>query len=192
MYVYIGPDQLVCLQSTKVSCTEGFAQGLPSSIETRLIPVMAITCNGTVIGWTVSGRMGGGTQFPKLQFWRSSNQQDYRKRGEDIPVNPRNRSTCEVITQTCGQVFQCSLTTAAQVSVQPGDILGVELPPENNRGFEILFEFGTQQQHVYRQQLSSTARISSSNFYVLHQLLASVQINTGEYSISPQPHKLRH
>jgi hypothetical protein len=147
---------------------------------------MNFTCHGTVVGWTVTGeRVQGGTQYPEFQVWRADPSQGsdyYYKPGQDIPVNPEG-SECEIVTKTCGQIFQCRLRAANQVSVQPGDILGVELPPTNINGFHLYFISipGTQDHYIYRQQLQSSVNSSSHLFQQFDdQLLISLEIEPSE------------
>ena len=195
MYLVIA-GQLQCLTSTDLSCTEGTVRGLNDTIETRLLFSMSFTCLGTIVGWTVAGRMGEGTQYPKLQVWRGNSSQCddcYYKPGQDIPVDIEG-SACDIITQTCGQIFQYRLTAANQVPVQPGDILGVELPPLDDNGFELLFTSvpNTQDHFIFRYQLSSTVQVtreSGRSFQHLDdQLLVSLEINPGNRLPNTEPH----
>ena len=39
-------------------------------------------------------------------------------------------------------IFEHTLDEASQVTVQSGDILGIELPPENDQAFDILYALG--------------------------------------------------
>lgn len=149
---------------------------------------MNFTCHGTIVGWTASGRTRGGTGYPELQVWRanpSRGQDFYYKPGQDIRVDAEG-SGCEIITELCSQIFQCRLTVANQVSVQPGDILGVELPPTLQSGFELFFVSnpGTQDHFIFRQQLSSTVYASHHSIRQLDdQLLISVEIDPSEFVV---------
>ena len=182
--------QFQCLTSTNLSCTsEGSARGRPNTIETRLLFSVTFTCNGTIVGWTVAGKMGAGTLYPELQVWRANTSKGYNyfyKPGQDIPIVFEG-STCELVTQTCGQIFHCRLSPDNHVPVQAGDILGVELPPLSNSGFQLFFIDSvpdTQNHFIYRRQLSSTVTIEEvpgQSFPIIQdQLLVSVEINPGE------------
>ena len=106
------------------------------------------------------------------------------KPGRDIPVDPEG-SACDIVTQTCNQIFQCRLRAANRVSVQPGDVLGVELPQLTKSGFDLFFISipRTQDHLIYRQQLSSSVHTSSHLIRQLDdQLLISLEIQPGEYS----------
>ena len=198
MYMYeletIYTGQLQCLTSTNLSCTsEGSARGLSGTIliETRLLFSMNFICSGTIVGWTVAGKMGEGALYPELQVWRANSSQGdnyYYKPGQDIPIVFEGPgSACELVTQTCGQIFHCRLSLDNHVPVQAGDILGVELPPLNNSGFQIFFIDSvpdTQNHFIFRRQLSSTVTIeevTGQSFPIIQdQLLVSVEINPGE------------
>ena len=152
-------------------------------IETRLIPEMTFNCSGTLVEWMVSGRAGNGTMYPKLQIWRkSSRSMDlYHKIGPEIQIDAEG-SACETISQTCGQVFRCQLSSAYQVSVFSGiDIIGVELPHLDDQGFELYFTSSMNNQYVWRQELhSSSVSIDSRAFLVTDDLLLSVDVVPGE------------
>ena len=169
-----------------MSCVEGSGRGQNDSIETRLVPEMEFICNGTIVRWTVSGRAGQGTQFPKLQVWRradSVDKDEYHKQGQEIQIDAEG-SVCEEITQTCDQIFHCSLSADYQVSIQSGsDIVGVELPPVANQGFELFFMPGSQIQYIWQQELASnntTIRIGSQDNTTTDHLLLSLNISTGK------------
>ena len=187
--ICIGQSQ--CLTSTYVSCTEGSYRGLHEGIETRLLFSVNFTCYGTIVGWIVTGkRVQGRTQYPELQVWRADPSRGldyYYKPGQDIPVNP-DGSACDIVTKTCGQIFQCRLRADYQVSVQPGDILGVELPQVTVSGFHLYFisisiPEKTQDHYIYRRQLQSSVHTSSYSLrQSSDQLLISVEIEPGEQS----------
>ena len=176
-----------CMAYNLLSCTEGSERGLGSDqealVETRLIPYMKFNCNGTLVGWTVSGRAQNGTEYPKLQIWRSITDYLFQKIGQEIQIDAEG-SACEEITQTCGQVFQCRLSPANQVTVVSGiDFIGVELPHLDQQGFELYFITNrrhTYHQSVWRQEIiSSSLMISSRDFPVLDELLLSVDVLPG-------------
>ena len=176
----------VCLKSESVACVEGIGRGLNSSVETRLIPAIEFACNGTIVGWTAAGRMGGGTRSPILQIWRRSDSDgdEYYKQGREIPLSNESMA-CEEITQpeTCDHVFQCRLAEEYQIKVQSVvDIVGIELPPQGNQSFVVYFKPGSQDQYVWKQSLSSnsTTRIGTQDLIVTEDLLLSLNISTGK------------
>ena len=151
--VYIGS----CITYSETSCTKGRprSQILDSQnngetaseptnnydLDTRLIPDMRFNCSGTLVGWTVSGRAGNGTLFPKLQIWRRSDSEPfvYHKNGPEIQIDAEG-SACESISQMCNQTFRCKLQQSYHVTLRAGlDIIGIELPHSDNQGFEMYF-----------------------------------------------------
>ena len=115
-----------CLTPTRLSCTEGGTRRLGNnSLETRLIPDINFNCNGTLVGWTVSGRDGSGTLYPKLQIWRrsSTDRNVYFKNGPEIQIDAQG-SACEIITrdENCVQKYHCRLSPANHVSILAGSI----------------------------------------------------------------------
>ena len=102
---------------------------------------MNFSCNATIVSWTITGSLRQ-TRFlvPKIQIWRENGSLSdvYHK------VNPAivmNRGACFAgqLTRLFTQVFLCILNDTARVSVQPGDIVGLELPPTNDSNFDIHF-----------------------------------------------------
>ena len=115
-------------------------RGDNATVVTRLIPAMNFSCNVTIVSWITSGRVRNGSLVPKIQIWRenSSLPDVYHK------VNPAIAVTSSVcfagqFTRLFTQVFLCILNDNARVSVQPGDIVGLELPPTNDSNFDIHF-----------------------------------------------------
>ena len=174
----------LCLTSeASVSCTDCFGRGQSNSIETRLIPDLEFTCNGTIVGLTVLGRLREGTVDPKIQIWRrnEATEDAYYIQGE-IPIN---FTSCEEITQlSSGSTFHCRVNESLQITVESGlDILGVELPSLEEQSFELFFTNGSQLQYVCSEELTEngTVRLDSCESVVTTDLLLlSVNVSTGE------------
>ena len=173
-----------CLTFSRLSCTQGSKRGLGfdfNSSEARLIPAMEFNCTGTLVGWTVSGRNGSGTMYPKLQIWRrnSTNRNEYFKNGPEIQIDAEG-SACENITQNvnCSREFHCTLSPANYISVLSGsDIIGVELPPLYNQAFELLFIGSSQQQYVWRREVTtSSISIGTEDVLVWDYLFLSADV----------------
>ena len=172
-----------CLTFSQLSCTQGSKRGLSvqNRPETRLIPAMEFNCTGTLVGWTVSGRSGSGTMYPKLQIWRRSctNRNVYFKNGPEIQIDAQG-SACETITQNvnCSRELHCTLSPANYISVLSGsDIIGVELPPINNQTFELLFIGSSQQQYVWRREVTtSNITIGTRDIIVQENLFLSADV----------------
>lgn len=134
---------------------------------TRLFPNMTFRCNGTIVRIIVAVVNRGGRGVPKIQIWRESKDQCgvYYKPGPDIPIID-DSSVC-LRHRLGGGLFRCTLNENWQVSVQPGDILGLELPPENDDDFDIYFKSGGPMplNYVFEGKLNSTVNISEANYH---------------------------
>ena len=120
---------------------------------------MRFACNGTIVGLTVTGMdRDTGPQDPKIQVWRENKSQcgSYQKLASEIIVH---RSSCNSVTLLSSvmpaQIFYCVLKQKCQVSVQYGDVLGIELPPINDADFDFYFTDGGPINYVFQQQLSN-------------------------------------
>ena len=103
-----------------------------------------------------------GRQSPKIQIWRESEIETgiYYRHGPDIPVLG-DSSVC-IRHRLSGGLFRCTLNETFQVSVQPGDILGLELPPDNDDDFDIYFKSGGPLNYVFEEQLDCSVNISDA------------------------------
>jgi hypothetical protein len=129
---------------------------------------MRFVCNGTISGYTIRAmRRKGGQQHPRIQVWRRNETHDqigvYHKLGSGIPID---ESTCvDGPTEVVNDVFNCDLLEGTGISVQPDDILGLELPPVNDESGVISFANITKGPTNYvfeQQQFSSTVMLSDS------------------------------
>ena len=98
----------------------------------RLIPGMTFTCNGSITRVIVAGeKRPNGSREIKLNVWREDGSGLFCKSGREIILS----------FDICGKfrdydrVFNCQLPV--EVSVGPGDILGIEQPPQNAANFEL-------------------------------------------------------
>ena len=142
------------------------------------------------MGWTLSGRNGSGTQYPKLQIWRrsSTNGNVYFRNGPEFQIDAQG-SVCEELTRngSCNQEFHCRLPISSYVHVASGsDIIGVELPPFFDSAFELLFiAFTDQQQYVWRQDVTSfNLDINTNNLTVPDDFLFDADVVIGKWVIA--------
>ena len=157
---------------------------------TILIPEMNFTCSGTVVGFTVGGVEMNRKEDPLIQIWRENlshpNQGVYYKTVADITIN---RTVCEngLSREPQARVFYCNLSESFHVSVEPGDILGLEIPPLNNDDFLVFFADTTKGplNYVFDGQLLASP-ISLSNASSVNQQLPqlTLQIESGIVRIS--------
>ena len=120
-----------------------------SQRRTIIIPGMNFTCSGTyrITGWRVVGigRSVEQPRYPKLQIWRqnASASETYHKSGQEITFNCRqpkgSLSRIWMSVNSSVSVYDCNFVNPYCASVQPGDILGLVLPPRNREGFTLYF-----------------------------------------------------
>ena len=202
----MSPNAAATCSHGAVGCTTGFPDRLVSRVTrqsinesvTILIPEMNFTCSGTVVGFTVGGFQAKGEQDPLIQIWREnrshSNQGVYYKTAADIAINGTVCENGRLSREPQARVFHCNLSELFQVSVQPGDILGLEIPPLNDSSnmitisdFVVLFADTTKGplNYVFDSQLLASP-ISLSNASSVNQQLPqlTLQIESGIVRIS--------
>ena len=106
----------------------------------RLITEIRFICNSSIIGYTVAMKSSkNGEQYPMIQIWREmrSHSGVYHKVGTGISMDGALCTNGQV--EVSSNVFHCDLNQTIQVSVQFGDILGLELPPEDDDARTLLF-----------------------------------------------------
>ena len=142
---------------------ESIAQN--SSVVTVLIPDMNFTCCETLVAFTFVGiNRQKGRQDPMIQIWRTnaSHPGAYYKTGPSIPVNTDNIVCADGLPDIAFRTYLCILNKDYQVSVQPGDALGLEIPNTNNDDFDILFTRGGPTNYVFNKRLNSTIKLSET------------------------------
>ena len=125
----------------------------------RLIPDIKFTCNSSIVGYTVAMKRKNGERYPMIQIWRAIKTHScvYHKIGTGISMDEALCTNRQIETST--DVFHCDLNQTVQVSVQFGDILGLELPPENDAASSLFFARvvrGPMNYVFSQQQLSSS------------------------------------
>ncbi len=60
-------------------------------------------------------------------------------------------------------VIEHTLNEKDRISFQPGDVMGIELPPLFDQAFHVLFEPGGELNYVYRQRLPDTVELQGSS-----------------------------
>lgn len=159
------------------NCTRGFLD-FPALFEsdgggnsnvtiTLLIPDMNFTCDATLAGFTFTAinRRNKGQQDPKIQIWREHEHQTgiYYKTGPAIVVNnSKDTGVCDDgLPDIARRTYWCFLKKDFQVSVQPGDVLGLELPHTDDDDFDFLFTEGGPMNYIFEQPLNSTIELSN-------------------------------
>ena len=144
-------------------------------------------CNGTIVGYTVAMRTARGTEHPKIQVWRDDDNAGYQRVGSEISVEQTTCMCAYGLDEVAKDVFGCDLVEGASVSVQSGDILGLELPPANNDSAVIQFAAITRgpRNYVFRQQqLPSPAMLTNSTSKSDELPLINVRLDTESGNIS--------
>ena len=144
-------------------------------VTTLLIPEMNFMCNVSIIGFTVAGRSLNRGLHSKVQIWRRNSSQNsdmYYQAGSSIsvhvPYSAVSGVVCMAAQRMVGNTFWCILHDNLKVSVQQGDILGLELPRTNND--EIFFTSGGPVNHVFEHQLNSNINYFLNGSYSRAQL----------------------
>ena len=164
-----------------VSPNGGISQGDTNNVTTRLFPELKFGCSGKIVRFTVAVVNRSGQQKPKIQIWRLNGTQlsdTYYKSGLDIPIVD-NSAVCRRHRLSSG-IFRCTLNEAYQVPVQPGNILGLELPPKINDNFDIYFIEPGPLNYVFEGSLTSTANLSEASQVTSHmpQINFTVMLGT--------------
>jgi hypothetical protein len=132
----------------------------------------------------IVNRNGG--QSPKIQIWRPNGTQlqtIYYKSGQEVPIVDSSE-VCLRRRRNNGRVFRCTLNEAYQVSVRPGDILGLELPSEIDDDFDIIFtepEPGPEN-YVFEGSLTSPANLSEASTVTNHMPQINFTVMLGKYN----------
>ena len=157
-------------------------------MNTRLIPEMTFGCNGTIVGYkVVASSDQNGTLHSKIQIWRpnTTTQGLYHKLPSDIPILHTDPTSSPCVRSTySNSTLQCTLSESAQVRVQSGDILGLELPPTDNDRREIYFTSGGPRNLVFQRNLSSVSVIkeSEADYMMNDTLLITFLVAIGNHS----------
>ena len=158
-------------------CTRGFpvlplqnvsrVTNQPFFNRVRLIPGMNFTCNGTITRVIVAGeKRPNGNRAMKLNVWREDENGLFYKSEQEIVLSS---SICDKL-ENFNRAFNCQLPKRMRVSVGPGDILGIEQPPQNTAIFELYSVFEPSlPNYIFRRNLPSTCIDLSS----MHSVLAN-------------------
>ena len=158
-------------------CTHGFPNDVSlngsgrrdsTKVTTWLFPNLTFGCTGTIVRMIVAvmNLSTDGQEFPRIQIWRGNKFQTgiYRRQDSNIPI-VNNKSVCFRARLNANKtIFRCTLSEDVQVSVQPGDFLGLELPKNS----DIYFESGGPLNYVFEGQLNFTVNFSEAHRHSVH------------------------
>ena len=156
--------------SSNSYCLEGFPDIPVSAVNhhtsvatTRLIPDMNFTCNASIVGFFVAGQNFYRSPYSRIQIWRNNHAQNTGYfQVHNISMNLANGDpVCRASWTVMRVLSWCILHRNMQFLVQPGDIIGLELPA--TRDIEIFFTRGGPVTYVFDGRLNSTSTINLSN-----------------------------
>jgi hypothetical protein len=169
------------------SYTSGFPSRLtydvsfPTGPYTRLIPEMNFACNGIITGYTAAfmDRTLPGDQDPIIQVWRKNISQlgAYYKTNPDIAID--NALCVGGLAEVASGVFHCNLNQ--RVSVQAGDVLGLELPTGDNRLAFASISNGPTNYVFDTSESQLSHSLSRSDWFVRELPQITLQIGSGKY-----------
>ena len=177
-----------------LNCSNGFPErdrlvsdvDFPDGFTVVLIPEMNFTCNGTITGFTFAGRIPRGNEN-LIQIWRENSSQPGEYYRTDAYIEIDEAECVGGFTEVFNRVFRCDLMEDAQVSVQPGDILGLDLSSEdiNSVSFATVLKGPTNYRYMIgEEQLLSSMSVILSNGNSENQELPQVMISvTGMLSL---------
>ena len=133
------------------SYTNGFPSRLVYNVSfragysTRLIPEMNFACDGTITGYTAAlrdrsaGDLGPGGD-PVIQVWRKNISQPGSYYNTSVGIAIDKTLCVGGLKNMSNGIFHCNLNqNISRVAVQPGDILGLELPIRNYDDIRLAF-----------------------------------------------------
>ena len=152
---------------------------------------MNFVCNGDITGYKVAVRDQNGDQDPIIQIWRKNASQSgsYYKTSRDIAIDGAlcvdGLTRLTEVSSDHG-VFHCNLNQSTRVSIQAGDILGLELPERDHDDIRLAFAGVTGSgptNYVFdtsESQLSYYIAFWSQVFRELPQI--TLEIGSGKYT----------
>ena len=98
---------------------------------TCIIPDMNFTCTGTIVQWRAAGRVddrGRRDINAILDIWRERNGgSGTYDRVDEIELGTCGSGVQAPLVMGTNNVYECTLPQSERVSVQPGDIVGIEI-----------------------------------------------------------------
>ena len=162
-------------------CTMGFPTTVPdcsggnciTKQGTFIVPDMNFTCSGTVTGWRVAGERLGGDRNSALIIWRERSSEH----GTYNSVDTIELAICagQRVETGMNNVYECTLNQGGRVSVQPGDIIGIDTPGLNNAKFRLYFDSSSgPTNYIFNSQAPQTINLDDSN--ELDQLVPQISL----------------
>ena len=138
---------------------------------TRLFPELKFGCFGTIIGVTAAILDVVGGKRPKIQIWRENETQSglyHMMSSTNNLIRWPTNNRCYRGRLSRG-IYHCyALRENYRISVQPGDFLGLEIPPINEEDPEIYFKDGGPTNLVFQYPLGSTVDLSTDSYNITY------------------------
>ena len=161
-----------------VPLSEVGSRTMTTNMTTLLIPEMNFTCTASVVGFIVSGRNLNDGLHSRVQIWRKSSSQSSGSYYQvtSVPIHVHD-DTCVAMQEIASDTYLCILHENFRVSVQPGDILGLELPATSSD--EIFFTNRGPTNYIFRHsnQLNSNTNLFLTNGSSTAQQLPQIIFN---------------
>jgi hypothetical protein len=178
MYFSCYPDSARCIRGfPDVPVSEVGNRTMITNMTTLIIPEMNFTCTASVVGFAVSGRNLSDGPHARVQIWRKKNISHSSESYCTVGSFSIHDSVCVATQRIVGDTYLCILRKNFRVSVQPGDLLGLELPATDSD--EILFTNRGPTNYIFRHsnQLDSSINLSLNASSATAQQLPQIIFN---------------
>ena len=103
---------------------------------------MNFTCSGTVTAWRAAGVFGNSNTNSVLSIWRERSNEPgtYDRQIGGIQLGICGSVDPAPLVVGMSGVYECTLPPNEKVSVQPGHVIGIELPADNRANFRLYFD----------------------------------------------------
>ena len=137
-----------------------------STVTTRIIPDMMFTCTGTVVKWRAAGIYDGRSVNAMLNIWRErSGVAGTYDKVATIELGLCGSGVEATLVTGLSDVYECTLPESMRVSVQPGDIVGIEIARNIEYDFRLYFDNtnGGPTNYVFNGQFSTVTLSQSAS-----------------------------
>ena len=159
-------------------CSQGFlaavsdcrcvTKEIGNSFTTRIIPEMSFTCSGTVTHWRAAGVFRDGANANRnsvLSIWRErSSGSGVYNISQRIDLGRCGSEVQPTLVMGMSSVYECTLLQSERVSVQPGDIVGIELAAQDRAIFRLHFDGrGGPTNYIFNRNSPRTVTLNQNN-----------------------------
>ena len=152
---------------------------------------MNFTCHGTVTHWRAAAEIsttGNRNTNATLGIWRErSSQPGTYDRVASIELGTCGSGVEATAVAGMTGVYECTLPESLRVAVQPGDIVGIDLPGSNEYKFRIYFDRDGEPTNYEYSGNISTATISEGLSVIQEQPQLSLTVETVAATTTQSP-----